>query len=411
MKSSAVFLFAAGMLVVFGAWCLLVMSLQKQALYKGRASMAMSMFARVHFSEMNAPGSLWNTVYQFPKDGTERVTREELMEVESVFLRAKDPTTGELLGPETPSPVVLFCHGNSSTVHGLAVTGNLAQYQRRGMHVVLVEYRGYGSTPGAPSQDAITADMIDAYDMLCRCSLVDHTKIIFHGFSLGGGVIGSLCRWRRPAAMILESTFSSGVQIAKSAAIPSFLMSDRYRTDHSLMSYCTWPVLVIHGEQDKVLPLGNHGRVLANAVKVGHAAHKVSQDIRDMSRLVVYKHGHHMQPYSCRYWGDVLSFLRLAGCLPEGVSSTPYAIDDPTVIIPEDIEAPCMDDDDDDDEELNNSASFTGRSSSGPGGDEKLQVSLVLDAVAPSQHKTMMSSKKIRTTQFIPNSVLVPSLT
>lgn len=334
MGTSTVLLFATGLLVAFGLWCLIIMRLQHSALYRGRASVAMSIFTQVRYGEMNGPGSLWNTVHQYPAPGTQRVTNEHLLEVESVFLRGRDPDTGEFLEADRPAPTVLFCHSNASTVHGVAVTGNLAQYQRRGMHVVLVEYRGYGSTPGAPSQAAITADMMDAYDLMCRCGLVDASRIVFHGFSLGGGVIGSLARWRKPAAMILESTFSSGVAIAHAAAIPAFLMSDSYRTDHTLISYATWPVLVLHGDRDMLLPVESHGRILYDAVKVGHEAHKVAQSIRDISELKIYSRGHYMEPYSCRYWSDILVFLKGAGVLPEGVSSTPLSVDDPYVVIP-----------------------------------------------------------------------------
>jgi hypothetical protein len=340
MRSSNVTLLALGLLVAFALWCMVIMWLQKSALYKGRSSLAQGLFARVHYSELNSPGSIWNTVYQYPKPGTEVVTRAELLSVESVWLRARHPETGDLLGPERPAPVVMFFHGNSSTVHNMALTGNFAQYQRNGMHVVLAEYRGYGNSAGSPSQMAITADMMDAYDLLLRCSLVDATKIVFHGFSLGGGVSGSLARWREPSAYILEGTFSSGLRVMKDAGVPGFLMSDTYKTDAMLARQCKWPTLVIHGKEDRVVPLQQHGEVLWAAARLGQERNKVPDAVKDASAFVKYDRGHYMQPHSCRYWRDVLGFLRSAGILPEDASSEPIA--NSSTHIPHDVEAAQM---------------------------------------------------------------------
>ena len=98
------------------------------------------------------------------------------------------------------------------------------------VRVLLPEYRGYGRSAGSPSQRAITEDLIAFYDLLARRPEVDAQRVVFHGRSLGGGAVCDLARHRKPAAVILMSTFTSMKRMAPRYLVPGFMVersSDR----------------------------------------------------------------------------------------------------------------------------------------------------------------------------------------
>ncbi len=151
-----------------------------------------------------------------------------------------------------PGPAVMIAHGNRELIdHDLA---RAQGYQALGFTVLLGEYRGYGRSEGRPSREGIRADAIRFYDMLAAQPTVDPGRIVFHGRSLGGAVLADLVPYRRPAAVVLESTFTSIKAMAYGA--PNFLLSDRYDTPSAMSSF-DGPVLIVHGERDKVVPVAH----------------------------------------------------------------------------------------------------------------------------------------------------------
>ena len=79
------------------------------------------------------------------------------------------------------------------------------------MGVMLVEYPGYGRSAGSPSEDSIRETMLLAFDWLGDQPEVDPTKIVVYGRSMGGGAACTLIPERKPAALILQSSFT-GIQ-------------------------------------------------------------------------------------------------------------------------------------------------------------------------------------------------------
>ena len=60
-----------------------------------------------------------------------------------------------------------------------------------------------------PSEKGLAADAAAFYDRLVARPDVDAARVIGHGRSLGGGVIGTLAATRPLAGLVLESTFTS----------------------------------------------------------------------------------------------------------------------------------------------------------------------------------------------------------
>lgn len=158
-----------------------------------------------------------------------------------------------------PAPLVIFFHGNGELIDDQLALA--ATYAGWGASVLLPEYRGYGRSQGEPSQDAIVADMVRLYDSLAARDDTDVTRVVYHGRSLGGGVAAALAAERPPAALVLESTFTSLAALARTRGLPEWLCRHPFRTDRVLPQLGR-PVLVLHGSDDALIPPA-HGRELA----------------------------------------------------------------------------------------------------------------------------------------------------
>ena len=192
---------------------------------------------------------------------------------------------------ETPAPCVIFFHGNAEIAdyqHDV-VEG----YHKLGFSVLLPEYRGYGHADGAPSEKAILADAERFYDVLIKRPEVDAARIVFHGRSLGGGFATGLAARRASAALILESTFTSVVSMARRYLLPPFLVRHPLRTDRVLRRLDV-SVLIMHGTRDGVVRVA-HGRKLA---RIAHNA-----------RYVEYDCGHMVLIDQPGYWDEIRQFL------------------------------------------------------------------------------------------------------
>lgn len=150
-----------------------------------------------------------------------------------------------------PTPAIMLFHGNGENI--ASTLSNAKAYQSRGLAVALVEYPGYGGTPGKPTQTSTTRAAVAAYDAIAAREGIDGDRILAHGFSLGGGVAAQLAERRPLAGLILESTFSSLTAMYRSMRIPGLLCRDPFRTDLVLEEFDR-PVLLVHGRQDTIVP-------------------------------------------------------------------------------------------------------------------------------------------------------------
>jgi fermentation-respiration switch protein FrsA (DUF1100 family) len=161
--------------------------------------------------------------------------------------------------PSRRQPVVLFFHGNGEVIDFLPE--QLSGLRALGLHLLLVEYPGYGRSAGAPGETANVAAAVAAYDAMVQRGDVDPARIVAFGRSLGGGVACGLSRQRPLAALILQSPFTSTRPFARKLLLPGFLVRDRYDNEAALRSF-PGPVLIVHGRHDDIVPF-SHGAELA----------------------------------------------------------------------------------------------------------------------------------------------------
>ena len=164
-------------------------------------------------------------------------------------------------------PALVFTHGNAELIDHWA--GAFQVPRDWGVAVLLVEYPGYGRSGGRPSQRSITDAVVSGYDRLAERPEVDPARIVAYGRSVGGGAACALAEERDVAALILESTFTSVRDMARTLGLPGFLSSLVVRDPFDnldVLRHFAGPSLIIHGARDAIVPVA-HGRRLDAAAR------------------------------------------------------------------------------------------------------------------------------------------------
>ena len=157
-------------------------------------------------------------------------------------------------------PTILFFHGNGGELSDRH--RRMAFYQAQGFGALFVSYRGYGASTGTISERGFITDALAAHDFLTARGVAPGTIAVV-GESLGTGVAVQLAASRPVAALALEAPYTAAVDVA-AAIYPwlpvHWLMKDQFRSrDH--IGAVEVPLLVIHGDADRVIPV-DHGRRL-----------------------------------------------------------------------------------------------------------------------------------------------------
>ncbi len=134
-----------------------------------------------------------------------------------------------------------------------------AQLAARGLAVFVFDYRGYGGNPGLPSEEGLARDARAALAAVGARPGVDRARLVFFGESLGAAVAVRLALEFPPAALVLRSPFTSLAAIGQMhyPFLPvRWLLRDRYPTVERIARIAS-PVLVIAGDEDRIVPLGD----------------------------------------------------------------------------------------------------------------------------------------------------------
>jgi hypothetical protein len=161
-------------------------------------------------------------------------------------------------------PTLLYFHGNAGNLANRSE--RVRKYTVRGIGVFMLSYRGYSGSTGRPSERANVADAKLAYEAL-RKEGVAPEDIILYGESLGSGIAVQLAAEKPVGGLILDAPYTSIVDVAASAypflPVRGF-MFDRYETMRYLADVHA-PLLVIHGEDDEIIPVAMGRAVYAAA--------------------------------------------------------------------------------------------------------------------------------------------------
>ncbi|HXF53061.1 MAG TPA: alpha/beta hydrolase [Hyphomicrobiaceae bacterium] len=178
-------------------------------------------------------------------------------------------------------PTLLYFHGNGGSLAERA--DRIRFFRDHGIGMFIMSYRGYGGSTGSPSEAANVADAKLAHDWLLR-SGVSPERLVLYGESLGSGVAVQVALKKPVAGVILDAPYTSiadlGAEVYPFLPV-RLLLWDRYNTiDH--IARLKAPLLVLHGERDRTVPLEMGKRVfeaaagpkrLATFPAAGHSDH------------------------------------------------------------------------------------------------------------------------------------------
>ena len=130
---------------------------------------------------------------------------------------------------------------------------------------------------------------------------VPPTRIAAYGELLGSGQAVRLAAARPLAGVVLEAPLTSTIDVARSTYfwLPTrLLITDKYDNERNIRSV-TAPVLILHGEQDGVIPVEMGRRVFRAA--------------NEPKRIEVFPQGTHDDLFSQGAWEKTRSFLDSLG--------------------------------------------------------------------------------------------------
>lgn len=204
----------------------------------------------------------------FPFGGIDATPEAVGLAYEEVELEAEDGVrlAAWFVPAEHSRGVVLFCHGNAGNrSHRL---DTLYIFRQLGFSTLIFDYRGYGGSGGRPSERGTCLDAEAAWRHLVEAKGIAPREIVVHGRSLGGAVAAWLAQRHTPAALVLESTFTSvpdmGARLYPFLPV-RLLARIRYPTLERLPEL-RCPILVVHSREDDIVPFA-HGRRLFEAAR------------------------------------------------------------------------------------------------------------------------------------------------
>jgi fermentation-respiration switch protein FrsA (DUF1100 family) len=163
------------------------------------------------------------------------------------------------------APGLIWFYGNMETIEGIAPV--LMRFRPPSIGMLVIDYRGYGASAGVPSEEGVYRDAEGAWGYLAGRPEIDSTRIAVYGRSIGSAVALYLATERPVRAVILDSPFTSGRDMAERhySFFPTSLV--RLSLDNlDRADRVTAPTLVFHGSEDRITPI-EMGRAVAQAAR------------------------------------------------------------------------------------------------------------------------------------------------
>ncbi len=167
-------------------------------------------------------------------------------------------------GNQFKAPLVIVAHGQKGLIENWL--DRLHCLTELGVHILLVEFPGYGRSSGRCNEQSLKDVFCAAYDWAAQREDVDLAQIIGMGRSMGGGVISLLAEHRPLKALWLMSTFTSLAPFLNKRGIPTWLLNTQLNTQQRLKNL-EMPVLILHGIEDDVID-PHHSKQLNQAAKL-----------------------------------------------------------------------------------------------------------------------------------------------
>ena len=210
---------------------------------------------KAHFDNPALKSVSYEDVYFMTSDG---------LRLHGWYLKAKDKSRG----------TILQLHGNAENIS--SHVNSVLWLTLEGYDVFTFDYRGYGRSEGSPTQDGVHRDAQAALETVLTLPDINKERLFVLGQSLGGAIavyaVANSEHKNRVKALILDSAFSSYRDIAREKLARflltwpfqyplSLLFSDYYSPVKWIRTVHPLPVLIIQGDQDRIVPV-HHASIL-----------------------------------------------------------------------------------------------------------------------------------------------------
>lgn len=158
--------------------------------------------------------------------------------------------------PSTPYRVAILHHGNQGTMDG---------YRRiplwlasQGITSYVFDYRGYGKSPGWPSESNIYADSEAVYETAQRIDNPNPKEVISFGHSLGGGAATRLAERHKLGVLWTAGAFTSMREQAHTHFFFWFLSPwvwPEFPNAANVSKLEETCFVLYHGERDETIPV------------------------------------------------------------------------------------------------------------------------------------------------------------
>jgi len=173
--------------------------------------------------------------------------------IEKVFVKSDNKLIGWYHFKDRKYKTLLFFHGNAGNLQNRIYKLNeIAELE---VNYLIIAYRGFSGNEGKPTEEGLYNDSMAAKRWL-NSNNIDDSNIILYGESLGTAVAVDLGSKFPFAGIILESPFTSMVELSKIyyPYLPvKLLLKDKYNSEKKIKNIKT-PILIMHGKRDNIVP-------------------------------------------------------------------------------------------------------------------------------------------------------------
>lgn len=211
---------------------------------------------------------------------------------------------GEFYVKDKDCPTILYFHGNGETALNQSFVAS--QYTSRDINLFVTDYRGYGVSGGIPSMTSLFRDCHPVYKYLKNIIKEGNYSpdVYIMGRSLGSLPAVELAYHYQSElkGLIIESgsamNFNSLWSGADASEIQKLAEAKFYNKDK--IREITIPTLIIHGEQDNLIPL-----------QIGQALYQLSvADNKDMVIIPGAGHNDLLDKGHTLYLSAIENFVR-----------------------------------------------------------------------------------------------------
>lgn len=158
-----------------------------------------------------------------------------------------------LLPCESARFLIIFFHSNAEDLGRCRWFAHFLRDQFQ-VHILAVEYPGYGVCPGTASQESVVATAEAALSFVVQSLHLPLEQIKVFGRSIGTAPALHLASRHHLAGLILVTPFKSVKTLFQDRAGPLSLLVEEWFDNQELIGKVRCPTMFLHGQKDTIIP-------------------------------------------------------------------------------------------------------------------------------------------------------------